>query len=205
MTRRMPDIDASTLPVDLTRRHPLWWGILGAVTIEATVVATMIVSYFYLAAGAEAWPPDGAKPPAPLLPSVNVVLLLTSSFTMWLAGWGIDRNRRGVLVFGTAASVVLAVLVLVLRWIELGALGFRWDSHPYGSIVWTMMGFHFVHVASAIIGTAVVSLLAAMGYFAPDRKLGVVVDTLYWYFVAGIWVPLYAVLVWSPRLLGGGG
>ena len=95
----------------------------------------------------------------------------------------------------------MASIVLVLRSLELMAHDFAWDNHPYGSIVWTMTGFHFVHVVSAIVGTAAVTWLAWRGYFTRERQLGVVVDTLYWYFVAGIWIPLYLVLYWEPRLL----
>lgn len=193
--------DAKDLTRFAPRTHPLWWGVLGVVTIEATVVATLIASYFYLRMNAAAWPPPGVDLPNPILPSINVALLLCSSGTMYWAGWGINKGSKFVLTLGTSASVALASLVLVLRSIELAALDFRWDSHPYGSIVWTMVGFHFTHVVSAIVGTAVVAVLAAFGYFTRERQLGVVVDTLYWYFVAGVWIPLYLVICWAPRIL----
>ncbi|WP_137389570.1 cytochrome c oxidase subunit 3 [Rhodoligotrophos defluvii] len=199
--RKYAGYDASGLTRFAHRTHPLWWGVLGVVTIEATVVATLIVSYFYLRMDADAWPPPGVEPPSLLLPTANVILLLISSGTMFWAGWGINRGKKLVLTLGTSTSVALACLVLVFRSIELWTLDFTWDSHPYGSIVWVMMGFHFTHVVSAVIGTAVVALLAGIGYFTPERQLGVVVDTLYWYFVAGIWVVLYLVLCWAPRVL----
>lgn len=182
------------------RRHPLYLGIALLVAIEATVSATLIVSYFYLAFTAPQWPPADTPPPDPLLPTVNVVLLALSALTMWWAGRGIDRGDGRVLTAGVGASTLLATIVLVLRGIQMHGFAFQWDSHAYGSIIWTITGFHFVHVASAIAGTAAVTLLAYRGYFTPRRQLGVVVDTLYWYFVAGIWVPFYLVMYWTPRL-----
>lgn len=199
--RHVPTIDVSGLTRFAHRRHPLWWGVIMLVTIEMTVVANLIVSYFYLAARAPAWPPEGIDPPDLLWASINVVLLLCSAFTMWWAGWGINRHNRTILTLGTGASVFLASVVLVLRWINLADLRVQWNDGAYGAIVWTISGFHFIHVASAIVGTAVVTLLSARGYFTKERQLGVVVDTLYWYFVAGIWVPFYLVLYWVPRLL----
>ena len=68
-------------------------------------------------------------------------------------------------------------------------------------MLWTITGFHYTHVVSAILGTAVVSVLAWRGYFTPERQLGVVVDTLYWYFVAAVFLPIYLVLYWVPRVL----
>ncbi len=194
-------VDASGMSRFPERKHPLWWGVLGLVIIEITVVATLIVSYFYLKMGAAQWPPPGVEPPPVLWPSINLALLLSSAGTMYWAGWGINRDSQTILTLGTGLSVLLASIVLVLRSLEFVAFDFAWDSHPYGSIVWTMTGFHFVHVVSAIVGTAAVTWLAWRGYFTRERQLGVVVDTLYWYFVAGIWIPMYLVLYWEPRLL----
>jgi cytochrome c oxidase subunit III len=193
-------VDASGLTRFPNLKHPLWWGVLGVVMIEATVVATLLSSYVYLWSNSPEWPPEGVDPPDLLWPSINVVLLGISAFTMWWAGQGINRGSRTILTLGTGASVALASLSLVLRSFQLGEFDVRWDDGAYGSIVWTITGFHYTHVASAIVGTAVVTLLSAIGYFTPERQLGVVVDTLYWYFVAGAFVPIYLMLYWAPRL-----
>lgn len=194
-------LDVSGLTRFASRKHPLWWGIAFLVTIEMMVTANLIVSYLYLAALAPSWPPEGVPPPDLLWASINLVLLLFSAFTMWWAGWGIDRDNRTILTLGTGLSVLLAGIVLALRWINLADLRVQWDDGSYGAIVWAITGFHFIHVASALLGTAVVTLLSWMGYFTKKRQLGVVVDTLYWYFVAGIWIPFYVVLYWVPRLI----
>jgi cytochrome c oxidase subunit 3 len=192
MTRFNPD-----------RRAPLWWGILGLITIESTVVLSFVVSYLYLAAYAEAWPPAGLEPPPLLWPSVNVGLLLLSSLTMYWAGQGIKRGNQGVLAIGVSTSVLLACVVLVLRSLEFMAFEFSWKDHAYGSIVWTIAGFHFVHIVSIVVGSAVVAILAWRGYFTKERQIGVVVDTNYWYFVCIAWIPLYLTLYWVPRFYAG--
>lgn len=181
------------------QRHPLYLGVAFLIAIEVTVTACFIVSYFYLRGVAEEWPPAGVEPPELLWPSVNVVLLLCSAATMWWAGRGINRNSQTILIAGVGSSTLLAALVLVLRAFQFDDFGYSWHSHAYGSIVWTITGFHFVHVASAVVGTGAVTVLAMRGYFTPVRQLGVVVDTLYWYFVAVVWIPFYVVLYWVPR------
>lgn len=195
------DFDASELSRFAPKTHPLWWGILGAVSIEFSVVAALLTSYFYLAAQAPAWPPEGVGPPPLFWATVVLVLLPLSSFTMWWAGKGSDAGRRRQLALGVTASVVLASLALVARGVQMAQFGIGWNDHAYGSILWTVVGFHFTHVVSAIVGTAAVAVLAWRGYFTPERQLGVVVDTLYWYFVAGVYVPIYLVLYIAPRLL----
>ncbi len=199
--RQVVEIDVSRLTRFSRDRHPLWLGIMMLILIETSVVASFIASYLYLMVGAEQWPPAGLEPPPVLWPTVNLVLLLTSIGTMWFAGFAINRGWQLRCAAGVSASVLLHCVVLVLRWQEFEAYEFRWDEHAYGSIVWTISGFHFVHVVSAIVGSAVIAVLAWMRYFTAERQTAVIVDTLYWYFVSGIWAAFYLVLYWVPRML----
>lgn len=194
-------LDIGSLPrFNPDRRDPLWWGILGLVVIESTVFMTFIVSYFYLRTEEGPWPPAGVEPPPVLYPTINLFLLLGSVAAMWWAGRRAERNDQRGLVLGIGLSVLLACVVLVLRWLQFEALEFRWDEHAYGSMVWTMTGLHFFHVVATVLGTAAIGVLGALGYFGRDRRLAVVVDAMYWYFVALVWAPVYVVLYWMPRL-----
>ena len=199
--RTLAEIDAGRLKRLTPRTHPLWWGVAGAVAIELVVVANLLTSYFYLAEQNDAWSPEGIDPPAYLWASFVPIVLALSAVTMWWAGRGADAGNRRQLALGVTASCLLAMLALGFRGMQIGAFEVRWDEHAYGSIVWAIVGFHFTHVVSAIIGTAVVAVLAWRGYFSPERQLAVVVDTLYWYFVAAVSVPIYVVLFWVPRWL----
>lgn len=181
------------------RQAPVWWGILGLILIEASVVAGFIVSYFYLRLMSEAWPPSGLDAPPLLLPTLSMLLLLASSGTMWWGSVAIAQARYRQFVWAMFTSVALACTVLVARWHQFQQLDVRWDEHVYGSVVWTLMGFHFIHVVSAAMGTTVVGILGIERYFTPRQQIGVIVDTMYWNFVAVVWIPLYVVLYWVPR------
>lgn len=198
------ELDATELPrlYPHARPSPLWWGVVGLILIEATVFSSFIASYFYLRLlGGGPWA-AGALPAPPLLwPSVNTVLLLVSSGSMYLAGKLIKRGRQVAMTWAIGISVALAALVLALRGLEFRDVPFAWNDHAYGSIYWTMMGLHFAHVLASLLGTAVVGVLGAMKYFTRERNLAVSIDSIYWYFVALIWIPVYLVLYWSPRLL----
>ncbi len=194
-------VDAAELSRLTPHTHPLWWGVAGVVAIEAAVVANLLTSYFYLMAQNQHWPPAGFDPPDLLWATIVLLILPASSGTMWWAGRGADAGRKRQLAWGVTLSCVLATVALGFRGLQLAAYDIRWDDHAYGSILWTITGFHFTHVVSAILGTVVVAVLAWRGYFTPERQLGVVVDTLYWYFVAAVFVPIYLVLYWAPRWL----
>lgn len=180
---------------------PLWWGMLGLVAIEATVFSILIASYFYLRMGVPEWPPGALHPPALLLPTVNTLILVASSGTMYWAERKIKGgDGRGLAVWLTV-GLVLAVTFQVLKAIEYAHEDFWWDTNAYGSIVWTMIGFHSAHVTAVILKTLVVDVLAWRGYFNKERRLGVTINGIYWHFVVVVWIPLYLTIYWAPRFL----
>jgi heme/copper-type cytochrome/quinol oxidase subunit 3 len=180
---------------------PLWWGFVGMIVIESTVIATLIASYFYLKMGSVSWPPAGTEMPKLMLPTINTVVLLASSVAMHRADKSIDRGKQRGLITGLLAGIVLATVFLGIKAYEYGQLEYDWSTHSYGSIVWGISMFHAAHVLSVVLKTVFVAYLAIRGYFNQQRRLGVTVNGLYWHFVVAIWVPLYVVLYWSPRFL----
>ena len=203
MTNVTPDfvINARTLTRHVNHSDaPVWWGIIGLILIELSVVAAFTVSYIYLRLMNNEWPPNDIAPPELALPSWTLGLLLVSCVTMYLSGKHLEKDNINRFVFFTFLSVALALIVLGIRWQQMSALSVRWDEHVYGSLLWTISGFHFMHVVSAAIGTAAIGFFGVAGFFNKKRQIGVVVDTLYWNFVAEAWLPFYVVLYLIPRI-----
>lgn len=182
-------------------RAPIWWGIVLLLVIESMVFATMMVSYLYLRMSEPQWPPAGIDPPDLLLPTVNSLVLLASSVPMYFADKAVTRGDQRTLKWGLIIAIALAVVFLVLKVVEYAKVEYAWYDHAYGSIVWLIIGFHSAHVISLVLKTIVMLTLAFRGYFNEKRVLGVQVNGLYWHFVVGVWVPLYFLLYWAPRLL----
>ena len=196
-------IDVGHLP-DLADRSrvPAWWGMVMLLAIEGTVFGTLAVSYFYLRMGEPQWPPAGVSPPDLLLPTVNTAILLASSITMHMADRAASSGDQRRLRWGLLLSLALAVVFLILKVVEYAGVSYSWADHAYGSIVWTIVGFHSTHVLTLVLKTVVIAALAWRGYFVGRQLIGVQVNGLYWHFVVAVWVPLYAVLYWAPRVLG---
>lgn len=195
-------IAPDALPANLSdKRAPIWWGMVLMIAIEATVFGALIASYFYLKVGAPVWPHDGIAPPELLLPSINAGILLLSSLPVWWADHGIQKGDTRRLKLGLAVGFVMGVVFLVLKYIEYSGNDYTWSTNAYGSIVWTITGFHSAHVVVLLIKTLVVEVLAFRGYFSERRNIGVQVNGLYWHFVVLAWVPLFATLYLSPRFL----
>lgn len=186
------------------RKHPFWWGILGLIVIEVTVIAIFLASFFYLwivnvAEDRMGWPPAGTEPPPVLYPSINTALLIICSIAMYYGGAVMQKGRHWRFFWSTVVCCAAGGAVAFLRWRQFDLLPFDWRENTYASFVWVLTGFHLMHVVSAVLGTAVIAWFAAKGYYTEQRRLGVQVDTIYWYFVSAIWIPIYCVLYWAPR------
>jgi cytochrome c oxidase subunit III len=195
-------LDVSRLPVFASgSRALLWWGMFLLVVIETMVFATFISSYYYLRFHAPHWPPAGESLPQIVLPTINTLVLLASSVAVFYADSGISRHgdvKR--LKTGMAIAVLLSLVFLALKILEYSAVGYFWDTHAYGTIVWTIVVFHSAHVASVTLKGSVVLVLAFRGHFTRYRHLGVQINGIYWHFVVLIWIPLYITIYITPRI-----
>jgi len=77
----------------------------------------------------------------------------------------------------------------------------RWDTNAYGSVTWTLLGFHTVHVLTDLLDTIVLAAIMIAGPVDEHRFVDVSENAFYYYFVVLSWLPIYAVLYLAPRLV----
>ena len=195
-------LDVSHLPsTAFGSRDPLWWGVMGLILIEVTILGIGMVSYFSLRTLAPVWPPPPTALPDLLLPTVNTLLLLVSVVPMyWVDRAARRKERRGVQI-GLVLCVVLGLGFGVLRGFEFRAMHTQWDSHAYGSVVWTLLGLHTFDLVTEVVETILLMVVALTGPMTDHVFLDISDSAPFWYFVAAIWVPIYAVLYVVPRVL----
>jgi cytochrome c oxidase subunit III len=184
----------------LGSKSVIWWGMLGLIAIEIVVFGGLIAMYFWLKLANPAWPPEGIDKPGLILPTLNTVILLASGIAMIVAKRAIVRGNQVVPKVGQIVALALGLTFLVIKVIEYGGYEYDWSTHAYGSMTWTMTGFHTAHVISVISKGFVVLAMSLRGMFRPDRHLAFEVSTMYWVFVTLIWLPLYFTMYISPRL-----
>jgi cytochrome c oxidase subunit 3 len=195
-------LDVAHLPsVAFGSRDPLWWGVMGLILIEATILGIGIVSYLYLRTLAPVWPPPPTALPELLVPTVNTLLLLVSVVPMyWVDRAARRKEPRGVQI-GLVLCVVLGLGFSVLRAFEFRAVHTQWDSHAYGSVVWTLLGLHTFDLVAEVLETILLMVIALTGPMTDHVFLDISDSAPFWYFVAAVWVPIYAVLYLVPRVL----
>jgi cytochrome c oxidase subunit III len=202
MSRRAA-LDVSTLPtIVYGPRAPIWWGVLGLMAIEGTAIAIVGVAYLYLRQNFVAWPPEGTPRPALGAATAELLVLLASVVPMAVVDRLSRSAQRRPVAIGLAIMVLLGVVSMALRALQFaGALGCRWDSHAYGSVVWTLLGMHAAHVITSTIENAL--LLAVLLRGPVERKdfVDAHVNAFYWYFIVALWGPTYVLIYLAPRWL----
>jgi heme/copper-type cytochrome/quinol oxidase subunit 3 len=180
------------------RRPPAWWGMLCLVATEASLFAVLLFSYFFIGAHSSVWPPGG--PPRLTLTGINTVLLLSSSITMWWATSGVEAGQMGRLRAGLGLTLVLGIVFACVQRIEWAHLPFSPETHSYGSLFYTITGFHGAHVIVGLLMIAVVLLRAMLGHFSAQRHLAVRLTAIYWHFVDIVWLFVFTTLYLTPRM-----
>ena len=93
-------------------------------------------------------------------------------------------------------------MLLVIRGFEFNSLNCRWTDNAYGSIIWALLLLHTTHILTDWGDTVVLTGADAYARSAYEGRRLVDVDenSLYWRYVWLLWIPVYLLIYWVPRL-----
>jgi len=196
-------IDVSALPDHgFGSRSVMWWATVLVILIEATVFVATITSYFYLQGNEAAWPPPDTPLPGLEWPTVNTIILLVSLLPNQFVKAAAEKMELRKVQIGMIVADLIAIGFVAVRVLEFAHLNVRWDSSAYGSITWTLLGFHTFHLVTDLFDSIVLTVLMFTRHGRePKRFVDASENCFYWYFVVLSWLPIYAVLYWAPRIL----
>jgi cytochrome c oxidase subunit III len=197
-------IDAATegaLPVGSIGRHANgWWGMLMLIVTEAALFAYLLFSYFYVAVQhTREWLPIDL--PNFTLSAPDTLVLLGSSAVVWRGEGLLKRGRSGAIVaIHLAASAIMGAIFVVIQCKEWSSKEFTPTSSSYGSLYYTITGFHMVHVIVGILILSALALWCSLGYFDRHRSAAVSIGAMYWHFVDAVWILVFVSFYITPRL-----
>ena len=134
------------------------------------------------------------------IPALNTAILLTSGATITWAHWGLKEGKRGHLVLGLLATVLLGFTFLGFQAFEYGhayhALNLKMTSGIYGSTFFMLTGFHGLHVTIGAIMLTIMLLRSLKGHFTPKQHFAFEAAAWYWHFVDVVWLGLFIFVYW---------
>jgi cytochrome c oxidase subunit 3 len=162
---------------------------------EVMLFGSLFAAYFFLRAITPIWPPQGIELEL-ISPSVATVILTASSFTLLFALRALDRgslSRHRALVLWTFA---LGAAFLGIKAYELSTAPFRIGSHAYGSLWFTMLTFHALHLCVGMVLLLVMLARAAprSNEVRPTGHQTAQAIGYYWHFVDVVWLAIFTTL-----------
>jgi heme/copper-type cytochrome/quinol oxidase subunit 3 len=195
-------IDVSELPDQGAFGHQglIWWGTVGYMVIEGSMLAMALITYFYLRLRVDEWPPSLANPDL-FYGTLNLSVLLVSVLPNHFAKLAAERLDLRHTQRWLVLCVLVGIVLVVIRAFEFTALNCRWDDNAYGSMVWCLLVLHTMHLATDVGDTAVLTVLAFTGPVSVRRFIDISENGLYWYFIVIWWIPIYLTIYFAPRWL----
>jgi cytochrome c oxidase subunit 3 len=169
-------------------------GMLLFISSEVMFFGSLFGAYFTIRAQASEWPPAGT--PALSVPRTIVftLFLLSSSATVQRAVAAAKTGDRSGILRWIGVTMLLGAVFLAgqgIEYAELFADGFDLSSNVFGTLFFTMTGFHGLHVAGGLIAMAIVAAAVSRG---DERDGPVEAVSFYWHFVDVVWVAVFGTL-----------
>ena len=166
-------------------------GMILFVAGEVMFFGALFASYFTLRDRAGEWPPPGTPEIDLLLPAMLTVALLVSSFTAHRAVQAYKAGNRRRLVRWLGLTILLGSVFLVgeaTEWARLISEDFTVSSSTYGTLFFTMTGFHGLHLLGGLIILLVGLRRASIAPLAHQRLASLEAAAYYWHFVDVVWL-----------------
>ncbi|HVW11717.1 MAG TPA: heme-copper oxidase subunit III [Bryobacteraceae bacterium] len=170
------------------------------VITEAALFVLLFFSYFYLAQGGWTWPRE--TPPKLHFAIPMLIVLWASSGVLY---WGEKQVKKQKHTAGRTAltvTILLGIGFLVLSFFEyrehLGSL--KPTTDVYGSIFYTIVSFHALHVITGLLMLGYVSILPAWEPVDRPPHRPFHNASIYWHFVDLVWGFVVALLYVAPNV-----
>ncbi|MEM7626152.1 MAG: cytochrome c oxidase subunit 3 [Planctomycetota bacterium] len=130
---------------------------------------------------------------------VSTLVILASSVTIHFAVQNIQRERQAKFRSMLVGTLVLSLLFLLVQLPSLATLiyeHFQIDTgHTMLGLIFFLVLVHALHVVGGIVPLAVVTYKAGQGRYDHEHYGPVKHVALYWHFLDGVWLFMFAVLL----------
>ena len=174
-------------------------GMILFITSEVMFFGGLFAAYFNARAahqGPEPWGPVHPAEPLEIMPIALpiTIILLTSSVTMQFGVWAIRRGDQRAMRFWTLVTLLLGVGFLIGQLVDYSLLGFGISDGIFGTVFYTLTGFHGAHVFGGVVGLTIITARATQGQFSARNHVAVEAVSIYWHFVDVVWIALFTTL-----------
>jgi cytochrome c oxidase subunit 3 len=193
--------------------------IIGAFPVDINLTIQLIIltelllfggafgEYFAIRERFAFWPPAGSPVLELFIPTIQTLILISSSVLIEWAVWKLKQGKERAFKFGLVGTTVLGSLFPILQFgVEWPGLLLTGKLTPasgfFGASFFLLTGIHGAHVIAGVLAFSVTTVRAFMGQYSAKNHGFVEATSTYWHFVHIIWLFLFALLWQGSRTLG---
>ena len=172
-------------------------GMMIALGSWAMMFAALFFVYLGLRAQALAWPPPGLPPLPLVLPGINTLVIIVSSFTLVqaLKVLRAGDRRRALRLMGVTFGLGLTFVALQLQlWRGLWLEGITFQTGTLGTVFYGLTILHALHVAAGllVLGYLWVTVWRqAGGHQLTHSAVSLRLCGMFWHFVGAVWILMF--------------
>ena len=178
------------------KEHPDYrvLGLLTFLISESLMFGGLFAAYLIYRGAAQNWPPEGTEVEL-LLPGINTIILVSSSFVIHLGDVAIKKNDVSKLRLWYVVTALMGIVFLGGQVYEYLTLGYGLSTNIFSNCFYVMTGFHGLHVTvGVLLILGVLWRSRRQGHYSDTKHVGVEMAEIYWHFVDIIWIILFALI-----------
>ncbi len=121
------------------------WGLLTFLASESLMFGGFFATYLFFRGITPVWPPEGTEVEL-FLPTINTIILVSSSFVIHLGDVAIKKNDVKGMRFWYGITAIMGAIFLVGQIYEYANLGYGLTTNVFANCFYLMTGFHGLHV-----------------------------------------------------------
>lgn len=170
------------------------FGLLTFLISESLMFGGFFATYLLFKSGAAVWPPEGTEVEL-LVPAINTIILVSSSFVIHLGDTAIKKNDVSGLRRWYVVTALMGAIFLAGQVYEYNTLGYGLTTNVFSNCFYLMTGFHGLHVfVGLLLILGVLWRSRRTGHYSSTKHIGVEMAEIYWHFVDIIWIVLFTLL-----------
>jgi cytochrome c oxidase subunit III len=169
-------------------------GLLTFLASESLMFGGFFATFLFFRGITDVWPPKETEVEL-LLPTINTIILVSSSFVIHLGDMAIKKNNVKGMRFWYIVTAIMGAIFLAGQVYEYATLGYGLTTNVFANCFYIMTGFHGLHVfVGLLLILAVVWRSQQPGLYTASKHTFIEMAEIYWHFVDIIWIVLFTLV-----------
>jgi cytochrome c oxidase subunit 3 len=169
-------------------------GLLTFLISESLMFGGFFATYLFFRGTTPVWPPEGTEVEL-LVPTINTIILVSSSFVIHFGDVAIKKNNVAGMQRWYKITAIMGALFLLGQVYEYLTLGYGMTANIFANCFYIMTGFHGLHVfVGLLLILGVLKRSQRPGHYSATKHTGIEMAEIYWHFVDIIWIVLFSLL-----------